>query len=103
VEEVEDVSNGPLFVSVREASRLLGVGRTTTYALIESGVLRSVTFCSRRLVPVVAIKELDPGRRADVGELNGMAWASTTVPSTSVASPARQYRGRATHRAELVP
>jgi excisionase family DNA binding protein len=48
---------GPLAVSPAEAGRLVGVGRTTIYAAISSGELRSVKIGTRRLVAVDALRE----------------------------------------------
>jgi excisionase family DNA binding protein len=45
---------GPLAVSPAEAGRLAGVGRTTIYAAISSGELRSLKIGTRRLVAVDA-------------------------------------------------
>jgi len=42
-------------VSVPEAARLLGLGRTTTWDLVRTGRLRSVYVERRRLVPIVAL------------------------------------------------
>lgn len=47
----------PLAVSPAEACRLLGVGRTYLYELIQTGELRSVRLGKRRLIPVDAIRE----------------------------------------------
>lgn len=43
--------SGPLLVSVKQAARELGLGRDATYALVQSGRLRSVRVGTRRLVP----------------------------------------------------
>jgi len=48
---------GPLAVSPAEAGRLAGVGRTTIYAAISSGELRSLKIGTRRLVAVDALRE----------------------------------------------
>jgi excisionase family DNA binding protein len=47
----------PLAVSPAEAGRLVGVGRTTIYAAISSGELRSLKIGTRRLVAVDALRE----------------------------------------------
>jgi len=44
-------------LSVEDAARQLGVGRTITYGLIKNGALRSLKVGSRRLVPIGAIDE----------------------------------------------
>ena len=46
-----------LLVSIPEAARRLSVGRTTAYAMISAGRLRTVTVGRRRLVPVAALAE----------------------------------------------
>ena len=44
-------------LSVREVGGRLGVGRTTVYALIGSGELRSLRVRGRRLVPESALRQ----------------------------------------------
>lgn len=46
-----------LAVSPAEAARISGVGRTTLYAAIGSGALRSLKIGKRRLITVDALKE----------------------------------------------
>ncbi len=45
----------PLLLPIEEAGRVIGVGRTTMYQLIQSGELRTVTVGRRRLVPVAEL------------------------------------------------
>lgn len=45
----------PLAVSPNEAARLAGVGRTTLYAALSSGDLKSIKIGTRRLITVDAI------------------------------------------------
>jgi excisionase family DNA binding protein len=40
----------PLLVTVEEAARLLGIGRTTMFGLIGSGEIKSVRLGKRRLI-----------------------------------------------------
>ena len=47
----------PIAVSPNEAARLSGVGRTTLYAALSSGELRSIKIGTRRLIMVDAIRE----------------------------------------------
>ena len=47
----------PIAVSPNEAARLSGVGRTTLYAALSSGQLRSVKIGTRRLIMVDAIRD----------------------------------------------
>jgi excisionase family DNA binding protein len=46
-----------LAVSPAEAARLMGIGRTHIYKLINSGLLRRVRLGNRTLIPVEAIKD----------------------------------------------
>lgn len=46
-----------LAVSVSEAARRLGLGRTTCFGLVRNGALRSLKVGARRIVPVSAIDE----------------------------------------------
>lgn len=50
-------------LSIGQAAERLGIARSTTYALIGSGLLRSVKVGRRRLVPEDALAELVGGRR----------------------------------------
>ena len=47
----------PIAVSPGEAARLAGVGRTTIYASIAAGELRSIKLGKRRLIAVEALRE----------------------------------------------
>jgi excisionase family DNA binding protein len=51
-------------LSVDQAAVLTGVGRTTIYAAIGAGRLRSIKVGRRRLVPASAIAELASAERA---------------------------------------
>jgi len=69
----------PLLVTVNQAAELLGIGRTTIYALIEAGELRSVKRGSSRRIPVKAIHHyIDRLLEASEGGDEGPA-----VPSAS--------------------
>ena len=46
-----------LAVSPIEAARMMGIGRTKLYELIDSGELRTAKIGNRRLVPVDAIRD----------------------------------------------
>lgn len=66
-EEIRSDSVGPTrtpprLLSIEEASDALGIGRTSTYALIERGALRSLKVGRRRLVSASAIAEYADGR-----------------------------------------
>ena len=56
-ELAERPAPAPLAVSVEEAARLIGVGRSTMFALVQSGSVRSVRVGARRLVPTRALEE----------------------------------------------
>lgn len=47
----------PLLYQVSQAAEILGVGRTVTYHLMNTGRLKSVKIGARRLVPREAIDE----------------------------------------------
>jgi excisionase family DNA binding protein len=56
-ELAERPAPAPLAVSVEEAARLIGVGRSTMFTLVQSGRVRSVRVGARRLVPTRALEE----------------------------------------------
>lgn len=47
----------PIAVSPNEAARLAGVGRTTLYAALATGELKSLKIGTRRLIKVTAIHD----------------------------------------------
>lgn len=47
----------PIAVSPNEAARLIGIGRTTLYAALSSGALRSAKIGKRRLITIEALKQ----------------------------------------------
>ena len=61
-----DTTNERLAVSVADAAAMAGVGRTTLYAALGDGSLRSLKIGRRRLILVEALKmwiashEIDP-------------------------------------------
>jgi excisionase family DNA binding protein len=57
-----------LLVSITEAGRVIGVGRTTVYDLIRRGTLPAVHVGRRVLVPVDALEEYVARLRSDAGE-----------------------------------
>ncbi len=57
-ETIERPVSQPLAVSPEEAARLLGIGRTNLFRLLETGAVRSVKVGSRRLIPRRALDEL---------------------------------------------
>ena len=54
---VEDVDQTPRLLSINLACKILGLSRTSLYALMASGRIRSVTVGRRRFVPREAIDE----------------------------------------------
>ena len=58
----------PLLLSVEEAHRKLGIGRTMFFAELHAGHIRSIKLGSRRLIPVSALQEFVDQRLADCGE-----------------------------------
>ncbi len=54
----------PLLLTVVEAARLLGVGRSTAYELLASGELESVHIGRSRRVPLAAVEEFVTTLRA---------------------------------------
>lgn len=47
----------PIAVSPNEAARIAGVGRTTLYAALKTGDLKSLKIGTRRLIKVTAIHD----------------------------------------------
>ena len=58
-----------LFVSIIDAGKMLGCGRSTTYRLLNDGKLKAVKLGTRRLVSVTSIHEL-------AGVLGRAAWGT---------------------------
>ncbi|MEM7057735.1 MAG: helix-turn-helix domain-containing protein [Pseudomonadota bacterium] len=58
----------PIAVSPNEAARLSGIGRTTLYAALSSGDLRSIKIGTRRLISVDAIREWLRQNEVQAGE-----------------------------------
>ncbi|MEV6411862.1 helix-turn-helix domain-containing protein [Kribbella sp. NPDC051718] len=57
VTESLPVTAGPLLLTVEEAARLLGVGRTTAFALVKSGELESIPLGRLRKIPTECVTE----------------------------------------------
>jgi excisionase family DNA binding protein len=51
----------PVLCSIADAARMLGIGRTKVYELIDEGSLATITIGTRRLVKVDSIKRLAEG------------------------------------------
>jgi excisionase family DNA binding protein len=60
-----EAAEAPRLLSIKEACRLLGLSRTTLYAEMASGRLRSVTVGRRRFVPRDAIDDFIAGLPAE--------------------------------------
>jgi excisionase family DNA binding protein len=56
--EPPNFSDDRLAVSISETGRLLGIGRTTTYGLINQGILKTIKVGRRRPVLVSSIRAL---------------------------------------------
>lgn len=50
-------NDAPLLLTVGDAARLLAVGRTTLYALIKRGELRTVAIGRARRIPRAALEQ----------------------------------------------
>lgn len=48
----------PLLLSIPECSRMLGIGRSKTYELMNDGVLETVVIGRRRLVRATSVEAL---------------------------------------------
>jgi len=48
----------PILCSVAEAARVLGIGKTKTYQLVDENLLETVSIGTRRLVKVASINRL---------------------------------------------
>lgn len=57
-----------LAVSPAEAARLAGVGRTTLYAAIGSGALRSLKIGKRRLITIEALRSWLAAAEQEAGD-----------------------------------
>jgi excisionase family DNA binding protein len=51
----------PILVSIPDAARMLGIGRTKTYDLLLDGSLEAVNIGTRRLVKLESVKALADG------------------------------------------
>jgi excisionase family DNA binding protein len=50
----------PLAVSVEEAAKMLGIGKTLAYELVNQGVIPTIALGSKRVVPIKLLeKKLD--------------------------------------------
>jgi excisionase family DNA binding protein len=57
VNEGSTAAAGPLLLTVEEAARLLGIGRTTAYALVKTGELESIPLGRLRRIPAECVTE----------------------------------------------
>lgn len=48
---MQEATPAPLLHGISESARLLNLGRTKTYELLDSGALKSIRIGSRRLIP----------------------------------------------------
>ncbi len=63
--ESAELADRPRLLSIKEVCRVLGLGRSTLYAQLATGQLRSVTVGRRRFVPLEAIEEFIAGLPAE--------------------------------------
>jgi excisionase family DNA binding protein len=56
----------PLLLDIESAAQALGVGRSTMYGLMDSGMVRSVHIGRRRLVPREDLEQFVADQRAAV-------------------------------------
>jgi excisionase family DNA binding protein len=73
VSEGSTAAAGPLLLTVEEAARLLGIGRTTAYALVKSGELESIPLGRLRRIPAECVTEYISRLRAQARAKNQAA------------------------------
>jgi excisionase family DNA binding protein len=56
-EDAVSSAQGPVVLTIEEAAKRLGIGRTTMYSLVMSGEIRSVSIGRLRRVPVRCLDE----------------------------------------------
>ncbi|SHH76284.1 helix-turn-helix domain-containing protein [Marivita hallyeonensis] len=69
--DATDIINHPaqiLAVSPNEAARLCGIGRTSLYAALSSGELKSVKIGTRRLITIGALRDWLKRNESPAGE-----------------------------------
>jgi len=95
-EEQRTVANSRAawLVSVEDAARQLGVGRTMTYGLIKRGALRSLKIGARRLVPLSAITEFIEQQTRCTDDLNRLSAGGALGHD----EPRHEYRPRTSER-----
>ena len=57
----------PLFVSIRDAAQIIGLGRSKVWELVASGDIFSVREGTRRLIPVSALNDWAQRKIAETG------------------------------------
>ena len=55
---MKNIDASPLLISIDEAAKSLGIGRTTAWALIKRGALNTVSIGRRTLVTTGSVKAL---------------------------------------------
>ena len=73
VNEGSTAAAGRLLLTVEEAARLLGIGRTTAYALVKSGELGSIALGRLRRIPAECVTEYINRLRAQARATNQAA------------------------------
>lgn len=84
-------SEHPLTLTVEEAGRALGVGRSTAYELVRAGDLASIRLRRRIVVPIAHVAEQ---LGVSVDQVHAALWPPTTHDATTTS------RGRARSEAE---
>lgn len=80
--ELADRTDGPPeLLSIRAASARTGIGRTSMYAAIGRGQVRSIKVGRRRLIPADALAELT--QQGAAPKANGTAPGSNRVETTT--------------------
>jgi excisionase family DNA binding protein len=74
--------NQPLTITVEQAARVLGVGRSTAYELVRSGDLKHIRLRRRIVVPVAQLAE-------SLGVDRDAVWDALTLEVAQPPSPRR--------------
>lgn len=92
---MENHIDHPLTVTVDQAAKLLGIGRSTAYELIHTGDIPSLRLGRRLVVPVAQIAEcLSVDREAIWATLAGAAREPDCPPATPLSDSRRGRRSR---------
>ena len=85
----------PLTLTVEQAGRVLGVGRSTAYELVRSGDLKCIRLRRRIVVPIAHLAEsLGVDRDTVWATLTSAATEPTTPPAVIASTDTTARRGR---------